>query len=75
MARENKPGYEPPAEQLALFPDISGNTVNGLGETARRRPSPIYWHYGIDDLPHKALQDYYLKQFDAKPELQDFHLK
>jgi Pyruvate/2-oxoacid:ferredoxin oxidoreductase delta subunit len=75
MAQDKKTAYQPPAEQLALFPDISGNTVNGLGETEPRRPSPIYWHYGVDDLPHKALQDYYLKQFDAKPELQDFHLK
>lgn len=75
MARDPKPVYEPPAEQLALFPDVSGNTINGLGETASRRPSPIFWHYGDPNLPHKALQDYYLQQFDDKPELQDFHLK
>ena len=35
--------YQPTMEQLALFPDISGNTINGLGETIKRRPSPIYW--------------------------------
>lgn len=73
--RDRDADYRPPAEQLALFPEVSGNAINGLGETGHRRPSPIYWHYGIDDLPHKALQDYYLRQFDAKPELQDFHLK
>lgn len=75
MARKEKPVYLPPAEQIALFPAVSGNTVNGLGETERRRPSPVYWHYGMDELPHKALQDYYLRQFDAKPELQDFQHK
>ncbi len=75
MTKRDKPEYRPPAEQLALFPEISGNSLNGLGEAVRRRPSPIYWHYGIDDLPHKALQDYYLRQFDGKPELQEFHLK
>ncbi len=75
MARTPKPVYEPPADQLALFPEISGNAVNGLGETEVRHPSPIYWHYGDVEMPHKALQDYYLRQFDAKPELADFHLK
>jgi epoxyqueuosine reductase len=75
MARPPKPAYRPPAEQLALFPEISGNAVNGLGETEIRRPSPIYWHYGDIAMPHKALQDYYLRHFDAKPELADFHLK
>ena len=75
MTRRPKPAYDPPAEQLALFPDISGNAVNGLGEAGRRRPTPIFWHYGETELPHKSLQDYYLRQFDDKPELQDFHLK
>jgi epoxyqueuosine reductase len=75
MTKREKPVYQPPPEQLALFPEISGNDLNGLGETDRRQPSPIYWHYGIEDLPHKALQDYYLRQFDGKPELQEFHLK
>ncbi len=68
--------YEAPEVQRRLFPDITGNAVNGLGEEARRSPSPIYWHYSQDiDLPHRALQDYYLAGFDDKPELQDFHLK
>lgn len=75
MAKAPKPVYRPPAEQLDLFPDVSGNTLNGLGETEIRRPTPIYWHYGDVELPHKALQDYYLRHFDAKPELQDFHRK
>jgi ferredoxin len=37
--------FEPSAEQRALLPDTSGNGVNGLGESAMRRPSPIYWHH------------------------------
>ena len=28
----------------ALFPDTSGNDVNGLGEPKKRRPSPFFWH-------------------------------
>jgi len=74
MAKPDKPIYQPPEAQLKLFPEISGNTVNGRGEQVRRRPSPVFWHYG-SDIPHKALQDYYLEQFEAYPALQDFHLK
>jgi epoxyqueuosine reductase len=74
VANRPRPDYRPPQEQLALFPDVAGNAVNGLGERVRRRPSPIYWHYGVD-IPHKALQDYYLARFEAFPELKDFHLK
>ena len=74
MTARTQDKYEPPEEQLRLFPEISGNKVNGLGETERRAPSPIYWHYGRD-IPHKALQDYYLRQFDDKPDLKDFDKK
>jgi epoxyqueuosine reductase len=45
----------PSAEQVALWPAISGNTINGLGETSIRRPSPIYWH-APDATPHGPLQ-------------------
>ena len=27
----------------ALWPDASGNTVNGLGETERGAPRPVFW--------------------------------
>ena len=74
MAKRIKPTYEPPEVQRKLFPSISGNTINGRGERARRRPTPIYWHYGAD-IPHKALQDYYMERFEAYPALKDFHLK
>jgi Pyruvate/2-oxoacid:ferredoxin oxidoreductase delta subunit len=74
MAKPAKPIYRVPAEQAALFPAVSGNAINGLGEPAPRRPTPIYWHYGAD-IPHKALQDYYLRKFDEKPELANFDSK
>jgi ferredoxin len=37
--------FEPCAEQQRLLSEVSGNAINGLGETALRRPSPIYWHH------------------------------
>src|ERR1700727_3796526 len=35
--------YRPQPETLALL-RISGNPINGLGETTPRRPSPFFWH-------------------------------
>ena len=50
--------YCPSAEQQALFPDISGNAVNGLGDARRRRPSPLYW-FDPDTISHGPLQKYF----------------
>lgn len=75
MARDPKSIYQPPEEQLALFPNISGNALNGLGETEIRPPKPIFWHHGVENLPHKALQDYYLEKYNKVPELKHFQHK
>jgi len=37
-------GYEPPLIYKWLLPKRSGNEINGLGETEKRRPTPILWH-------------------------------
>jgi epoxyqueuosine reductase len=76
ILKHPKPEYHPPEHQLRLFPEITGNELNGRGEEERRPPSPIYWHYGADiPLPHRALQDYYMQQFEDKPELHEFDKK
>ena len=41
--RPKRGTYTPKAETLALL-KVSGNLINGLGETAPRRPSPFFWH-------------------------------
>lgn len=38
-----KTPFIPNPKQMALWPDVSGNDVNGVGESLVRRPSPIYW--------------------------------
>ena len=47
--------WTPSAEQMALWPAISGNTINGVGETDVRKPSPIYWH-APESTAHGKLQ-------------------
>ena len=38
---------------MASYPDVSGNTINGLGDGERRQPSYVYWGNKIpDDVAH-----------------------
>jgi epoxyqueuosine reductase len=43
---------------MALWPPVSGNAINGLGEASPRRPKPIYWHTP-EMTPHGALQKWF----------------
>jgi ferredoxin len=52
--RPKRGTYAPKAETLALL-RVSGNPINGLGETAPRRPSPFFWH-PPDQHPYGDLQ-------------------
>ena len=56
--------WRPSADQMAQWPDVSGNAINGLGETARRRPSPVYWH-PPESIPHGPLQLWFYGQTAA----------
>jgi epoxyqueuosine reductase len=35
--------WEPNPEVMKLWPDVSGNTINGINETEKRPPSPVFW--------------------------------
>jgi len=52
--RPGRGRYRPKAETLALL-KVSGNPINGLGETTPRRPSPFFWH-PPDQHPYGELQ-------------------
>jgi ferredoxin len=41
--RPKRNSYTPKPETLALL-NVSGNPINGLGETEPRKPSPFFWH-------------------------------
>ena len=59
-----KQQFVPLQEQMDLWPDVSGNTINGLGEPQPRQPSPIYWH-APEATPHGHLQTW-MGQHSAK---------
>lgn len=53
--RPKRGQYKPKPETLALL-EVSGNPINGLGETTERRASPFFWHPPSQH-PYGALQD------------------
>ena len=57
--------YTPRPETLAPLPEISGNKVNGLGETEVRRPTPFFWH-PPERQTHGAMQAYTMRQLRPK---------
>jgi epoxyqueuosine reductase len=63
-----KGSYTPDPGFTRLFPPISGNAVNGLGEHAQRRPSPFFWH-PVDRQAFGALQEAVIANHRRSPEI------
>ncbi|MEX0280936.1 MAG: 4Fe-4S dicluster domain-containing protein [Arenibacterium sp.] len=59
--------FTPDPDQVAATPEISGNTVNGLGETDFRRPEMVYWAPDPGKIPHGPLQLYFYMQSAKEP--------
>jgi epoxyqueuosine reductase len=49
---------------MALWPRVSGNALNGVGEPTKRRPTPVYWH-APDATPHGPLQKWFYARTTA----------
>ncbi len=62
-----KEPWLPSADQMQRWPATSGNTINGVGEEAPRRPSPIYWH-PPQTIPHGELQNWFYQRTAAAGE-------
>jgi ferredoxin len=60
MARARPPhNFVPDPAQVSLYPDISGNEINGVGETDLRPPSPVYWHEDATKIAHGKVQQWF----------------
>ena len=71
--REAKGKFVSRPEVLAALPDVSGNAINGLGEGAARRATPVMWH-NPDIIAHGRLQTWYQSQA-AAPGARAFRLQ
>ncbi|MBJ7402122.1 MAG: 4Fe-4S dicluster domain-containing protein [Bradyrhizobium sp.] len=68
MSSRHRP-FSPDPSQVALKPDISGNTINGLGETAPRRPRIVYWAQDPDTIAHGGMQRWFYEVDPNNPHL------
>ena len=68
MATNPYKPFTPKPEQQALLPKTSGNVINGLGETAFRRPSHVYWH-DPECIEHGDLQRWFYTQHADDPDI------
>lgn len=66
MAKSPYKPFTPDPDQVALIPPISGNAINGMGETEYRRPTRVYWH-DPDIIPHGALQKWFYTRDPGSP--------
>jgi ferredoxin len=64
----SKPTFIPQPDQMALWPGLSGNAINGLGEREPRAPRPIYWHEP-ERTPHGPLQRWFHARSAGHPVL------
>ncbi len=60
-------------EVLAALPDVSGNAINGLGEGAPRRATPVMWH-NPDIIAHGKLRTWY-QSLSSAPGARAFRLQ
>ena len=57
---------------MALWPNVSGNDINGLDDPNMRQPNYVYWGNNPDDVAFGALQKWFysvdpgIPEFDAE---------
>jgi ferredoxin len=61
--------FSPDAAQIALKPEISGNAINGVGETTPRLPRVVYWAQDPDTIAHGAMQRWFYQVDPGNPYL------
>ncbi|MDE0059186.1 MAG: 4Fe-4S dicluster domain-containing protein [Defluviicoccus sp.] len=59
--RREKAAFVSSPEVLAHLPEVSGNAINGFGESDVSRPKPVMWH-DPEILPHGELQKWFRVQ-------------
>ncbi len=60
--------FTPDPAQVAVTPETSGNSVNGLNDPNQRRPSTVYWAPDPDDIVHGPMQKFFYGQSAKVPE-------
>ena len=67
--------WKPGPEVAALLEGVSGNTVNGVGETIRRAPRQIFWSRKPETLVHEKMQRHTVNRFNSAPAFETIYTK
>jgi epoxyqueuosine reductase QueG len=68
MSTRKIPVWQPSPEVAALFPETSGNAINGLGEHTPRPPRYVMWTRP-DRIAHGRVQQHVNQTYEAHPRL------
>jgi epoxyqueuosine reductase len=60
--------FSPNSAQMELIPEVSGNKINGLGETELRNPTVVYWAKNPEEIPHGKMQSWFYTVDPGLPE-------
>ena len=60
--KDDVPVYEPNPDVLSLWPDISGNEINGLGDDMKAPPTPVFWR-ADGSVPHEKAMYYFYDRY------------
>ncbi|MEM7524619.1 MAG: 4Fe-4S dicluster domain-containing protein [Pseudomonadota bacterium] len=63
--------FTPDPEMLAARPAIAGNEINGVGETAPRRPRMVFWAPNPDDIAFGDVQKWFYSHETDDPRLHE----
>ena len=61
--------FIPNSEMVACLPTVTGNTINGLGETEPRRPELVFWAPNPDDIAFGEVQKWFYKCQPDSPDM------
>ena len=55
--------WTPSPEQAAVWPEVSGNAVNGLGEAAFGPPRPVFWRDDGHSIEHTGVLRFFYERY------------
>ncbi len=63
--------FKPNPDMMARRPDVTGNAINGLGESKTRQPDMVYWAPDPDDIAFGEVQKWFYGNEPADPVLME----
>jgi NAD-dependent dihydropyrimidine dehydrogenase PreA subunit len=63
--------FTPDPEMVSRLPEITGNEINGVGETEVRRPRMVYWAPDPDDIEFGEVQKWFYQHEPPDPVLME----